>query len=472
MQTRTVLTLMLAASLPALQAAERESTFQPFAIGDVFVAATVMDDPNDDHAGTGRLLQFDADLNPKGVLWIEQTTHKIGALAIGPDGVLWGFSPISWQIVEVAPSGELLPMRSFGNRAFHSVQFGADGSLYFGEHLVGNQRKIPYNTTEFTYRPGSEDIGEGHVFRYSADGRLLDEYPTEVHGGMAGIHGVSSIVIEDGGDRVIYISETGNRVMQYDMAARRQLPDLAVFDGKQGRPAMALVMTQMPDGTLVVATGATLALLDPDSGELLDNVSIGSSGWAAVAPAIDAGQVLLGNFFTGEFVKLRLADGEIVARASINEKNSLSGIAQYGGRRVMRQGPGFGQGNPYEDVIESSEKAFMLRDLEGSIAALDEDYVLYDVTEQGAMPRMQGKENVRKILGGFFDNSDAWLDSEVDKWGLLNNLLVQVEYDTYQTDAGPRTVPTLVVFEHRNGKRWREWRFRPRAAEAFADTQN
>ncbi len=267
---------------------------------------------------------------------------------------------------------------------------------------------------------------------------------------------------------MIYISETGNRVMQYDMARREQLPDLAVFDGKDGAPGMALVMTQMPDRTLVIATGASLALLDPDSGELLDNVSIGSSGWAAVTPSIDSGHVLLGNFFSGELVKLRLEDGEIVARASINQKNSLSGIAQYAGRRVVRHGPGFGQGNPYERVIESSEKAFMLRDIDGSIANLDDDYVLYDVTEQGAMPRMQGKENVRKILGSFFDNSDAWLDSDVDKWGLISNLLVQVEYDTFKTDSGPRTVPTLVVFEHRDGKRWREWRFRPRAAEEFA----
>lgn len=472
MQTGTSLALILALALQAAQAQPSASGFQPFAVGDVFVAATVMDDPDDDHRGTGRLLQFDADLRPRGELWIDQTTHKIGGLAIGPDGVLWGFSPISWQVVEVSPAGELLPMRSFGNRTFHSVRFGADGSLYFGEHLVGTQRKIPYNTTEFTFRPGSRDIGEGHVFRFSPEGRLLDEFPTEVHGGMAGIHGVSSIVLEDDGQRVIYISETGNRVMQYDLAARRQLPDLAVFDGSSGGPAMTLVMTQMPDRTLVIATGATLALLDPDSGELLDDIAIGSAGWAAVAPAIDAGHVLLGNFFTGEFVKLRLADGEIVARASIDEQNSLSGIVQYGGRRVLRRGPGFGRGNPYEAVIESSERAFMLRDLEGSIAALDDDYVLYDVTEQGAVPRMQGKENVRRILGGFFADSEAWLDSEVDKWGLIDNLLVQVEYDTYQTDAGPRRVPTLVVFEHRDGKRWREWRFRPRAREEFADSRN
>jgi hypothetical protein len=34
-----------------------ESTATPFERGDVFIAATVMDNPDDDHGGTGRILQ-------------------------------------------------------------------------------------------------------------------------------------------------------------------------------------------------------------------------------------------------------------------------------------------------------------------------------------------------------------------------------------------------------------------------------
>lgn len=452
--------LMLAA---AAGAAERVSDFKPFAAGDIIVAATVMDDPNDDHRGTGRLLQFDKDLQPKGTLWIKETTHKIGGLAFGPDGVLWGFSPISWQVVEVSPAGKLLPLRSFGNRTFHSVVFAPDGTLFFGEHLTGTQRKIKFNTTEFRYMPGTERIGDGHIFHYTADGRFLEEYDNQVHGGLAGIHGTSCIVLEDDGTRMIYISETGDRLMQYDLAGRRQLPDLAKIPGQDGRPGMAVFMTRMPDRTLVLATGSSLLLVDPDSGATTGTVPLGSGGWAAVNPSIDAGHVLVGNFFTGEFIKLRLADGEVVARNSINEARSLSGIVQYSGRKVLARGPGFGEGNPYEAVIDASETAFMQRNLEGAIASLDPDYVLYDIREEGAVPRMQGRENVRRILGGFFAASDAWVDSEVDKWGLLKNLLVQVEYDSYRNEDGSvRQVPTLVVFEHRNGKRWREWRFRPR----------
>jgi mono/diheme cytochrome c family protein len=88
--------------------------------------------------------------------------------------------------------------------------------------------------------------------------------------GVDGIHGVTSTVLTDDDARMVSISETGNRVMQYDLANDRQLPDLANFGEMQDAPPMVLVMSQM-------------------------------------------------------------SDGEIVARNTIGENNSLSGIAQYPG---------------------------------------------------------------------------------------------------------------------------------------------
>ena len=292
-----------------------------------------MDDPDDDHRGTGRLLQFGADFEPKGVLWIEATTHKIGGLTFAPDGTLWGFAQIGWQVIEVGTDGKLKPLRSFGPHGFSNINFAADGSFYMGEHMVGSKRKISFNTTEFAYMPFTNRIGDGHIFHFTADGRLLGEYPTDVHGGVAGIHGVTNAVLSQDGKRIAYISETGNRLMHYDLENRRQLPDLAVYDPAQGGPPMVLFMTGMPDGRLLVATGASLMVVDPDSGATLKDIPLGSSGWAAVTPAVDAGQVLVGNFFTGEFVRLQLDDGAILARGTINEQRSLSGIAQYAGAR-------------------------------------------------------------------------------------------------------------------------------------------
>jgi hypothetical protein len=318
-------------AIPVLGEEARVSTSQPFVAGDVWVAATVMDAPDDDHAGTGRLLQFDADLNLKGVLWIDGTTHKIGGLAFAPDGTLWGSAPISWQVIEIGTDGKQKPMRSFAKRAFSSVTFAPDGTLYCGEHLVGKNRAIPMATTRFMYIPDQRVIGHGNIHHYTADGELIREYSADTHGGMVGIHGVTSTVLTDDGKRMVYISETGDRVMQYDLANEKQLPDLANFGEIEGAPPMVLVMAQMPDGDLVIGTGRSVVFLDQHTGEIKNEIGFDTSGWAAVAPSTDPGHLLLGNFFSGEFVKVRVADGEIVAQNSIGQKNSLSGIAQYPG---------------------------------------------------------------------------------------------------------------------------------------------
>ncbi len=442
---------------------ERVSTAGPFQPGDIWVAATVMNDPDDDHRGQGRLLQYDADLNLKGELWISGTTHKVGGLKFGPDGTLWAFAPISWQVVEIGTDGKQKPLRQFANRALSTVTFGKDGELFFGEHLVGSNRKIPYNTTEFQYLPFTQKIGNGNLFKFSAAGRLLDEFEVDTHGGMAGIHGATNTVLAADGKRMIYISETGNRVMQYDLENRKQLPDLRVFDAAQNEPSMIVFMEGLVDGTLVVATGAQILLLDPNTGRTLRTIDMPNNGWAAVSAGIDAGHILAGNFFTGEFGKIRLADGEIVARGNIGEQRSLSGIAQFPGlTSAIAKQHQRDLNNPYVDVIAASEEAFMRRDIDGAIANLDEDYVLYQIGEDGPRERMRGKDTVRELLGGFFEANTSWVGSEVERLTLMDNTLVQVEYDFYETDGGRKTIPTLVVFEHRNGRRWREWRFSPR----------
>jgi hypothetical protein len=38
---------------------------------------------------------------------------------------------------------------------------------------------------------------------------------------------------------------------------------------------------------------------------------------------------------------------------------------------------------------------------------------------------------------------------------------VQVEYGSFETEEKLKTIPTLVLVEFRDGKRWREWCRRP-----------
>ena len=148
---------------------------------------------------------------------------------------------------------------------------------------------------------------------------------------MFGFLGITSTVLADAGRRLIYVSETSNAIRQYDLAGDRQLPDLVVFEKDPAMP-MVLVMNPRPDGELLVSNGAGFARIDPDSGSVNRVYRLATPGWAAVSSSIDGRFAYVGNFWTGELVKVRLEDGEVLARTNVGQKESLSGIAQYPGR--------------------------------------------------------------------------------------------------------------------------------------------
>ncbi len=318
------------APAPASEPAKYVSTVKPFVRGDILVAATIMDNPTDDHGGTGRLIQYDENLQPKGELYLKGTRHKVGGLAFAPDRTLWAFSQLTPAIVEISPDAVQKPLRSFSDRMYSSVTFGMDGSLYFGEHMMGTQTGHPAVTTKFRLLPGRDVIGDGHVFRHSADGKLLKEYATIDNGGMFGFLAVTSTVLADNDTRMIFVSETGKRVMQFDLKHEKQLPDLASFENNRDVP-MVLVMNPTPDGRLLISTGKGFLVMDPKTGAVLRNYPLEGMGWAAVASSPDGQYAIVGNFFTGDIVKVRLADAVIVARNNVGQKESLSGIAEFPG---------------------------------------------------------------------------------------------------------------------------------------------
>ncbi len=306
------------------------STVKPFAKGDILVAATIMDNPTDDHGGTGRLIQYDENLQPKGELYLQGTRHKVGGLTFAPDRTLWAFSQLTPTVVEIAPTGVQKPVRKFSDRMYSSVTVGRDGSLYFGEHMLGTQTGHPSVTTKFRLLPGRDVIGDGHVFRHSATGKLLHEYGTQANGGMFGFLAVTSTVLADNDSRMIFVSETGKRVMQYDLKNDKQLPDLADFTGNPDVP-MVLVMNATPDGRLLISTARGFLVMDSKTGAVLRNYPLDGMGWAAVNSSPDGQFAVIGNFFSGDIVKVRLSDGTIVARNNVGQKESLSGIAQFPG---------------------------------------------------------------------------------------------------------------------------------------------
>ena len=117
--------------------------------------------------------------------------------------------------------------------------------------------------------------------------------------------------------------------------------------------------------------------------------------------------------------------------------------------------------NPYAEVIARSEEHFENMNVEGAILSLDDDFTMYEINDEGAEEMVRGIEQVRAALSGVF-GSGTWLGANVYKWGLTDNTLVQIEEDFYTTeDGGTRSVKSLVVVEYRDGRRWREWRFKP-----------
>lgn len=324
------LALLLAAGAAFAADAPRVSTGQPFAKGDIFVAATVMDVPDDDHAGTGRVFQYDAALNPKGEIWLEGSKHKVGGLAFGPDGTLWASAPLDPVMMEIGRDGRQKPVRRFSDRSFSSVTFAKDGTLFFGEHLQGRTTSFPSFTTKFHYLPGRDVIGDGVIEHFTADGRLLHSWKADTHGGMLGFHAVTSTVLTDDDTRMVYLSETGTDIRQFDLANGRQLPVLADFKGNPKVP-MVIVMVEGVDGSLMVSTGATFFVADPKTGAIRRQYPLEGMGWAALAPTVDGKGAIVGNFFTGDVVIVSLADGTVTKRANIGQKRSLSGIAQFPG---------------------------------------------------------------------------------------------------------------------------------------------
>jgi sugar lactone lactonase YvrE len=317
----------------------KESTIQPFAKGDILVGCTLLNNPDDDHAGPGRIIQYDADFNEKGVLWTEGTTHLVGGLKFGPDGNLWAFDSNAHAVLRISPEGKQLPAIKFADRSFSHCNFAPDGSVLMGEHLFGDGSNFPewmgkYEDmgTTLTKIPGEDVLGHGHIFRFTMDGELIKEYSNEVHGGMTGFLGCTTASLAPDGKTMLYSSETGPRVMQYDLEADKQLPDFLTFEPRAG---MVLVATYQPDGTILMIKAVSrsdfvLQHLSAE-GEELRTYELPGPGWAIISPSIEDNIIFIGNFFSGTVAKFDLDKGEIVAQTKTGVERSLAGIAQYAG---------------------------------------------------------------------------------------------------------------------------------------------
>ena len=115
-------------------------------------------------------------------------------------------------------------------------------------------------------------------------------------------------------------------------------------------------------------------------------------------------------------------------------------------------------------LIAKAEDAFLARNAEAVGPYLAEDYAWYRVDDEGPKQMVKGRDQTIALLQGFFGNND-WTDSEVQRLGMLGNILVQVEVDHFGEGDERRTIRSLNLYEFRNGERWREWKFYPAETE-------
>ncbi|WP_446830223.1 hypothetical protein [Candidatus Foliamicus sp.] len=313
-----------------------ESTMQPFAPGDIFLGCTLLNDPDDDHAGIGRILQYDADCRPKGVLYTEGTRHLVGGLAFDRQGTLWAFD--DHRVIHVDPrTGRQMPEKKFLPRVYRSASFSSDGMTYLGEHL--NAKAPPpgiekLTTIEFPRIPDDGALGYGNIYRYKASWELDRVFEVDNAPEPTRFKGVTHSTLHPGERFITYTTELGKRVMRYDVVEGRQMADLVTYPGEDiSNGLFAIAVRYLPDGKLLLTRGQFMEMLD-ENGDAIREYALPEYGWSDIAVCSDPRYALVSNIFSGIMLKVNLMTGEFAGRIDTGQRKplrALAGVAEFPG---------------------------------------------------------------------------------------------------------------------------------------------
>ena len=305
------------------------STMKAFAPGDIFLGCTYLNNADDDHAGDGRILQYDCNMVPKGTLYTEGTSHLIINLRFAPDGVLWAFDPFEHVVVRVTPDGKQLPNHDFGDRAWGSVCFGQGDDIYLCEYLKGDK---PYQGGDMRRLPGTDVVGYGRIAHLTANLEKETEFDNETAESLTGFHGITHCTMHPGGEFVTYITDLGMRVLRFDVQKNMQLPDLVTYPGgEEYRQKWTTGVAYLSDGALLLLRGSFIDFID-ESGRSVRNIELDEYGYAMITISRDERFVFVANIFTGVMSKVDLNSGDIVGAIDTGMAKpyrSLAGVAEY-----------------------------------------------------------------------------------------------------------------------------------------------
>ena len=302
-----------------------------FVLGDILLGCTELNDEIDDHKGNGRILQYDKDLNLKGILWTEGTEHLVIGLKIDPKGILWAFDMHNHLVIRVSPDGKQLPNHHFANRAFSNVTFDKDGNIYLGEALVGN---TPYPGSFMKRLPGSDLLGEANIYKFDSELKLQEIYDVAYSPEFHHFKGITHSTMHPSENFITYTTEIGKKIMRYNIKQSKQMDDLLVLPGDLTDQNVAIAVNYLNDGRLLHSRGDRIEILSED-GEVVQTVGLEKHGWgiAQISPSYDQEHFFTANIFTGVAMKIRIRDGNILGSIDTGykaPKRSLAGIAEYG----------------------------------------------------------------------------------------------------------------------------------------------
>ena len=283
--------------------------------GDILLAATDIDDRNVDlrnHSGPGRVLHYDAQLRPKGELRTGQVGLVIG---LGWDRryrELLATDPSAHVVTRFAADGSRLEPLPFMPRArIGSIQFLPDGRFCAGVHSKHGED------------PASP---QPRLYLCDRDAGTALPLAVDIDGGKFRFHAVTHMTLAPDGHTLLYVSETGRRVMRYDLAAQRQLDDVIVFAADDPRGTYGLACT--PDGRVLMATGSGAAMFAAD-GSLIRTYDVPERrGWSRLQLSQDPTRFWLSNFFEGILQQRDVETGALIREHDIGRKYSLCGLAE------------------------------------------------------------------------------------------------------------------------------------------------
>jgi hypothetical protein len=307
----------------------KRSTMKPFEPGDIFLGCTYLCDPDDDHKGDGRILQFDRHLVPKGTLYTEGTSHLVINLRFAPDGTLWAFDPFEYTVVRVGIDGQQLPNHDFGERGWGNVCFGPAGQVYLGEYLNGDK---PYQGGDMKTLPGTNVVGYGRIAEFDANLNPVREFEPDLSPSMTGFHGITHTAMHPDGQTYTYMTDLGMRVMRYDVANDAQLPDLVTYPGgDEYVRRWTTGVAYLRDGTLLLLRGSFIDFIDPE-GNSIRTLELDEYGYAMITVSAHEHHVFVTNIFTGVMSKVVIETGEIIGQIDTGlakPQRSLAGVTEF-----------------------------------------------------------------------------------------------------------------------------------------------